>query len=161
MVGAVQLVLGVARLGLVVNFLPHPVVNGFTNAAALIIATSQLSNIFGVSVESGEHHYQTVIRVLQSAVQWTHLPTLAMAVIAFAIMVVLRRVNPRRPTSLWRWRRRRCWHGCSASSAKSRSRPRPSVRRRSRSGSRASTSSSPSSSASRSCASRPARSSRR
>ncbi len=100
LVGAVQLLLGVARLGLVVNFLSHPVVNGFTNAAALIIATSQLSKVFGVSVESGEHHYQTVLRVLESAVHWTHLPTLAMAVLAFAIMVVLRRVNPRLPNVL-------------------------------------------------------------
>ena len=40
MVGIFQLALGVLRLGLIVNFLSHPVVNGFTNAAALIIAGS-------------------------------------------------------------------------------------------------------------------------
>ncbi|MBW1759267.1 MAG: sodium-independent anion transporter, partial [Deltaproteobacteria bacterium] len=42
-VGIFQFLLGVLRLGLVVNFLSHPVVNGFTNAAAIIIASSQLS----------------------------------------------------------------------------------------------------------------------
>ena len=42
------------RLGLVVNFLSHPVVNGFTNAAAIIIATSQLSKMFGVNVSPKE-----------------------------------------------------------------------------------------------------------
>ena len=42
MVGIFQLALGVLRLGLIINFLSHPVVNGFTNAAALIIATSKL-----------------------------------------------------------------------------------------------------------------------
>ena len=51
LVGLFQLMLGVLRLGLVVNFLSHPVVNGFTNAAALIIATSQLAKVFGVQVE--------------------------------------------------------------------------------------------------------------
>ena len=49
------------RLGLVVNFLSHPVVNGFTNAAAIIIATSQLSKMFGVHVDTAEHHYETII----------------------------------------------------------------------------------------------------
>ncbi|MDQ1330316.1 MAG: sulfate permease, SulP family, partial [Thermodesulfobacteriota bacterium] len=48
MVGVFQFALGVLKLGLVVNFLSHPVVNGFTNAAAIIIATSQLSKMFGV-----------------------------------------------------------------------------------------------------------------
>jgi MFS superfamily sulfate permease-like transporter len=100
MVGLFQFALGVLRLGVVVNFLSHPVVNGFTNAAALIIATSQLSKIFGVSVESGEHHYETVIRVVSAAMDWTHLPTLGMAVLAFAIMFGLRKLNPRLPNVL-------------------------------------------------------------
>ncbi len=100
MVGVFQFLLGVLRLGVVVNFLSHPVVNGFTNAAAIIIATSQLDKIFGVGVEKAEHHYQTVARVVVSAVEWTHLPTLGMAVLAFAIMMGLRRLNPRLPNVL-------------------------------------------------------------
>lgn len=48
--GLFQLFLGVFRLGLVVNFLSHPVIVGFTNAAALVIGLSQLSKIFGVSM---------------------------------------------------------------------------------------------------------------
>ncbi|HSL17692.1 MAG TPA: SulP family inorganic anion transporter [Methylomirabilota bacterium] len=100
MVGAFQFAIGFLRLGVVVNFLSHPVVNGFTNAAALIIATSQLSKIFGVQVESGEHHYETVIRVVAAALEWSHLPTLGMAVLAFAIMWGLRKLNPRLPNVL-------------------------------------------------------------
>ncbi len=45
LVGIFQFSLGVLKLGLVVNFISHPVVNGFTNAAALIIASSQLPKI--------------------------------------------------------------------------------------------------------------------
>jgi MFS superfamily sulfate permease-like transporter len=100
MVGLFQFLLGVLRLGLVVNFLSHPVVNGFTNAGALIIATSQLSKIFGVSVDNAEHHYQTVYRVIVEAIRFTHLPTLGMAVIAFVTMIGLRRINPRIPNVL-------------------------------------------------------------
>ncbi|MCG6948026.1 MAG: STAS domain-containing protein [Acidobacteria bacterium] len=100
LVGLFQFLLGVLRLGVVVNFLSHPVVNGFTNAAAIIIATSQLDKIFGVSVEKAEHHYETVARTVAAAIEWTHLPTLAMAVLAFAIMMGLRRINPRIPNVL-------------------------------------------------------------
>jgi len=100
MVGLFQLTLGVLRLGLVVNFLSHPVVNGFTNAAAIIIATSQLSKLFGVNVDTAEHHYQTIIAVVQAAWQYTHWPTLLLGVLAFAIMYTLKRIAPRIPNVL-------------------------------------------------------------
>ncbi|WP_419785261.1 SulP family inorganic anion transporter [Pseudodesulfovibrio sp.] len=100
MVGIFQLLLGVLKLGLVVNFLSHPVVNGFTNAAAIIIASSQLSKMFGVYVDKADHHYETIIRVVEGAIHYTHWPTLAMGVLAFAIMIVLKRVNPKIPNVL-------------------------------------------------------------
>jgi len=100
MVGIFQLLLGVLKLGLVVNFLSHPVVNGFTNAAAIIIASSQLSKMFGVYVDKAEHHYETIIRVVEGAIHYTHWPTLAMGALAFAIMIVLKRVNPKIPNVL-------------------------------------------------------------
>jgi MFS superfamily sulfate permease-like transporter len=100
MVGVVQLGLGLLRLGLVVNFLSHPVVNGFTNAAAIIIATSQLSKIFGVHVDTAEHHYETIIWVVQAAMRFTHWPTFLLGALAFAIMYVLKRVAPRVPNVL-------------------------------------------------------------
>ena len=99
-VGIFQFLLGVLRLGLVVNFLSHPVVNGFTNGAAIIIATSQLSKMFGVSVDEAEHHYETIIRVVQAAVHYTHWPTFIMGAAAFAIMFGLKKINPRIPNVL-------------------------------------------------------------
>lgn len=96
-VGGFQLCLGLLKLGLVVNFLSHPVVNGFTNGAALIIATSQLSKLFGVHVDKAEHHYGTIVRVIQAAAHHTHWPTLIMGLAAFALMFGLRRLNPRIP----------------------------------------------------------------
>jgi sulfate permease, SulP family len=96
-VGAFQFILGALRLGLVVNFLSHPVVNGFTNAGALIIATSQLSKMFGVQVDEAEHHYETVYRVIKAAIAHTHWPTLALGVLAFVLMYGLRRIDRRIP----------------------------------------------------------------
>ncbi len=100
MVGVVQLALGLLRLGLVVNFLSHPVVNGFTNAAAIIIATSQLSKMFGVHVDTAEHHYETIIWVVQAAMRFTHWPTFLLGALAFAIMYTLKRLAPRIPNVL-------------------------------------------------------------
>jgi len=99
-VGIFQLSLGVLRLGLVVNFLSHPVVNGFTNAAAIIIASSQFSKFFGVSVDSATHHYETMLRVVDAALDFTHWPTLLYGVAAVAIMVTLKKINPRIPNVL-------------------------------------------------------------
>lgn len=49
MVGVMQLLLGVLRVGFVVNFLSHAVISGFTSAAAIIIGLSQLKHLLGVS----------------------------------------------------------------------------------------------------------------
>lgn len=97
LIGVFQFLLGVLRLGVVVNFLSHPVINGFTNAGALIIATTQLAKIFGVYVDTAPHHYQTVARVIEAATQYTHWPTVGLAVLAFVIMYSLKRINPRIP----------------------------------------------------------------
>ena len=100
LVGVFQFMLGVLRLGLVVNFISHPVVNGFTNAAALIIASSQLPKVFGVYVERAAHHHETIYRVMKAAGHYTHWPTLFMATLAFVIMFGLKRFAPRIPNVL-------------------------------------------------------------
>jgi sulfate permease, SulP family len=100
MVGLFQLLLGLLRLGVLVDFLSHPVVIGFTNAGALIIATSQIGKLFGVSVDGFDHHYETVWYTMQAAIGGTHLPTLAMGLLAFAIMFGLRFLAPMVPAVL-------------------------------------------------------------
>ena len=96
MVGVVQLMLGAFRLGVVVNFLSHPVIVGFTNAAAIIIGLSQINKLIGVPMGRSEHFIQDIWGVLQQAGD-THAPTLAMGVAAIAIIWAIRRWAPRLP----------------------------------------------------------------
>ena len=97
MVGIFQISLGVLRLGVMVNFLSHPVVVGFTNAAAIIIGTSQLGKLFGVSVEKADHTYITVYNTVVEAIHSTHMETMLMAILALAIMILLKRFLPKVP----------------------------------------------------------------
>ena len=100
MVGLFQLALGILRLGVLVNFLSHPVVMGFTNAAAIIIATSQLPKIFGITVEKAEHQYETVWNTLVAASTETYFPALFMSIFAFAIMFGIKRYYSKLPCVL-------------------------------------------------------------
>jgi SulP family sulfate permease len=96
LVGVFQFLLGVFRLGVIVNFLSHPVIVGFTNAAALIIAFSQLSKIFGVSMPRSEHFLVDVWDVIMQ-IGSTHIPTLLFGITAFAIMWFLKQKYPKLP----------------------------------------------------------------
>jgi SulP family sulfate permease len=100
LVGAVQLLLGVLRLGVVVNFLSHPVISGFTNASAVIIATSQLAKLCGVAERTAAHQYETVYHVVRAAFSGPHWPTLGMAAFAIVVMLGLERFLPRVPNVL-------------------------------------------------------------
>ena len=99
MVGLLQLALGLLRLGAIVNFLSHPVIVGFTNAAAIIIALSQLNKLLGVPMERTGQFLADVWGVLQRLGE-THLPTLAMGVCAMLLMLGLRRLLPAVPAVL-------------------------------------------------------------
>lgn len=96
LVGIIQLGLGLLRLGVVVNFLSHPVIAGFTSAAAIIIALSQLNKILGVPMGRSDFFLGDVWGVLQQAGD-AHLPTVAFGVGSFAAMYGLRRFVPKLP----------------------------------------------------------------
>ncbi|MDP2822859.1 MAG: SulP family inorganic anion transporter, partial [Sulfuritalea sp.] len=96
LVGLIQLTLGAFKLGVVVNFLSHPVIVGFTNAAAIIIGLSQANKLIGVPMGRSESFIGDIWGVFQ-LVGDTHLPTLAMGVVAVAIMYVIRKKAPKLP----------------------------------------------------------------
>jgi SulP family sulfate permease len=96
LVGIIQLLLGVFKLGVIVNFLSHPVIVGFTNAAAIIIALSQVSKLFGVPMGRSEHFINDIVGVVK-LIGDTHLPTLAMGALAIAIMWSIKKYRPKLP----------------------------------------------------------------
>src|SRR3990167_4099681 len=96
LVGIFQLTLGAFKLGVVVNFLSHPVIVGFTNAAAIIIGLSQVNKLIGVPMGRSEHFVQDIWGVLQQ-VGDTHMPTLFIGNSAFAIMLGMKKFAPKLP----------------------------------------------------------------
>jgi SulP family sulfate permease len=96
LVGCIQLALGVFRMGFAVNFLSHPVIAGFTSAAAIIIALSQLNKVLAVPMPRGDYFLLDVWGVLQQLSD-THWPTLAFGAGALAAMLAFRRYLPRWP----------------------------------------------------------------
>jgi len=96
LVGLIQLSLGVFKLGVIVNFLSHPVIVGFTNAAAIIIALSQVSKLFGVPMGRSEHFINDIVGVFK-LIGETHIPTLLMGVLAIAIMWGIKKYKPKLP----------------------------------------------------------------
>ena len=92
MVGAIQLTMGALRLGFVANFLSIPVLSGFTSAAALVIAASQLGALLGVKV-SASTGLHTVLAQLWTARAQIHLPTLALGLTATVLLVALGRTR--------------------------------------------------------------------
>ncbi len=96
LVGVIQLLLGVFKLGVIVNFLSHPVIVGFTNAAAIIIALSQVSKLFGVPMGRSEHFINDIVGVFR-LIGETHMPTLAIGLLAIAIMWGIKKYMPKLP----------------------------------------------------------------
>ncbi|MEZ4988038.1 MAG: solute carrier family 26 protein [Saprospiraceae bacterium] len=71
-VGLIQFLLGAFRLGFLVNFLSHPVISGFTSAAALIIGLSQLKHLLGVKISGTHHVHEIIIQAVQQfgSINW-------------------------------------------------------------------------------------------
>ena len=62
--GLFQLILGLARMGVLVNFISHTVVIGFTAGAALLIAASQVKSFFGIAMERGAHFHVVIEQLI-------------------------------------------------------------------------------------------------
>merc|ERR1719174_1272132 len=64
--GAIQVIAAVLNLGFLVSFLGHPVVSGFTSAAAIIIGLSQLKYVLGFPLQKSQYIYVTVYQIIKN-----------------------------------------------------------------------------------------------
>jgi len=87
--GVMLLAMGILRLGFLVNFLSHPVISGFTSAAALVIAVSQLKHLLGLDFPRQAEFYGTVAAIVES-LPGTKPATLAVSVISLLILFLSR-----------------------------------------------------------------------
>jgi sulfate permease, SulP family len=99
LVGAIQLLLGLLRAGRLTNLLSHPVISGFTSAAAIVIATSQLDKLFGLSIGSPEAWLERISAIVTTLPD-THVPTLLVGLATIGVLLLGRRLGPRVPTAL-------------------------------------------------------------
>ncbi len=96
MAGVVLLVMGLARLGTMIKYIPYPVTMGFTSGIAVLIFTTQIKDFFGLQVDQVPSEFIAKMKALGehwNTFQW---PTLGLAAASFAII------------KLWptRWQRR-------------------------------------------------------
>jgi SulP family sulfate permease len=94
--GLLLLLLGVLRLAAVVNFVSHPVIVGFTNAGALIIAASQLPQLLGLPSKASSAFVLDLCR-LAARLGDAHLPTVAFGAGTVGAILLLRWWRPRWP----------------------------------------------------------------
>ena len=99
LVGAVQLLLGLFRMGFLVNFLSRPVISGFTSGVAVIIIFSQLKHLLGTDIEKSIKFHQLVMNALDKFME-TNLYDFTIGVIGILIIVLLRKWNKKIPSIL-------------------------------------------------------------
>ncbi|VAX16849.1 Sulfate permease [hydrothermal vent metagenome] len=97
--GLIQFGLGLARMGALVNFISHSVIVGFTAGAAILIATSQIKNVLGISVPSGASFLHTWIDVGKN-IGATNPAVLTTAIVTLLTVVLLKRYRPKWPGML-------------------------------------------------------------
>jgi len=100
LVGAIQFLLGVFRLGFLVNFLSHPVISGFTSAAALIIGLSQLKHLLGIEIPRG-HRIDEIIIDAASKVDEINWIALIIGLIGILIIIGVKRIHKSLPSQLF------------------------------------------------------------
>lgn len=92
MAGVMLLLMGLARMGGVIKFIPAPVVVGFTAGIGVIIFVGQWSEFFGLPKPSGEHFHEKLWHLLQSLPN-AHLPTLSFALLGLLLVLLTPKIK--------------------------------------------------------------------
>lgn len=99
LVGGLQLLMGVLRMGVLVNYLSKPVISGFTSAAAIIIGMSQVKYLLGIEVTSA-NQIQHILASLYQNIGDTQLISVVVCVSAIILILVSRKIDRRLPAPL-------------------------------------------------------------
>lgn len=94
MVGAIQILMGVLKLGFVMNFVSHSVIGGFTTAAAIIIAATQVPGLFGFKIEKHEIVFENFFEIIKLFPE-THVLSAFVGLSGVAFIIFARRMISR------------------------------------------------------------------
>jgi sulfate permease, SulP family len=94
--GLFQILMGVFRVGAILNFLSHPVLMGFINAAALIIGLAQLPTLLGIKAPHSSHFLLDILHVLEH-VNTMHALSFGFGVTAILMIVAFKKYTPKLP----------------------------------------------------------------
>ena len=90
LVGAIEIIMGILRLGFLVNFLSRSVTSGFISGAAVIIGFSQVKHLLGLKIAATESFGELVILIVRNLAQ-TNWLTLALGIASVGILVYFNR----------------------------------------------------------------------
>lgn len=99
MVGTIQFLLGVLRLGFLVSFVSHAVISGFMSAAAVVICLSQLKHLLGIRLTEGDSVLRLLLETARRVAD-ANLGTLAIGVLSIILLYLLRKKYPLFPAQL-------------------------------------------------------------
>ncbi len=100
MAGVLLVLMGLTGLGSAVKFIPRPVILGFTNGIALLIASTQVKDFLGLKTGAVPSSFLPRMKVLAANIRTVDGPTVAIACATLAIIVLWPRVNRRIPGSI-------------------------------------------------------------
>lgn len=100
MAGVILLGLGLTGLGNAVKFIPRPIVIGFTNGIALLIAVTQIKDFFGLKIEHLPSEFFARMQSLGANLHSLDLATLTLAVLSLALILLVPKMLPRLPGSI-------------------------------------------------------------
>ena len=96
LVGIIQFLIGIFRLGFIVNFLSHPVISGFTSAVALIIGIGQLKNLLGIDIERTHYVHEIILSVFENfnEINWV---SFLIGILGVFIIIGAKKINKSLP----------------------------------------------------------------
>jgi len=98
--GIMLVVMGIARAGVFLKFIPYPVVVGFTSGIALIIFSSQMRDFFGLQIDDVPAEFIDKWMAYGESISTVHLPSLLVGLGSLLIIILWPRVTKRIPGSL-------------------------------------------------------------
>ena len=99
LVGAIQLLMGLFRMGFIISFLSKPVIIGFTSAAAVIIGLSQLKYILGIEL-SQSNQLHIFIQSLINSNSSLHFMTIIISITSLVFILLIKKLNRKIPSAL-------------------------------------------------------------